>query len=102
MSLRKKLYTLLYRWSRQKVRTHSLKKHGCDIKCPNCNEWFSVSGIDWKHEHVSEPDWGFHVRCGKCGHESYWNAVAAPILMLCDESGNPYSQENLKHKEVDK
>jgi len=84
-----KFYKWLFKWSRRKVRSSYLSKYGADIKCPNCNKWFSVSGLDYKHVHLSEPEWGFHVKCGKCGGESYWNAVAAPVLLACDEKGSP-------------
>lgn len=83
------IYEKIFKWSRKKVREEKLNKYGTDIKCPNCKEWFSVSGVDHKHEHVSEPEFGFHVKCGQCEHESYWNAVAAPVLLNCDEKGNP-------------
>ena len=84
-----KLWKWLYTLSRKKVKQEHLNKYHCDIKCPNCNEWFSISGVNHKHEHISEPDFGFHVRCGQCGHDSYWNAVAAPVLLRCDERGMP-------------
>lgn len=83
------MYKKLHQFSANKVKELHLKKYGADIKCPNCNQWFSISGIGNKHEHVSKPEFGYHVKCGACNHESYWNAVAAPVLLLCDEKGTP-------------
>ena len=79
----------LYKLSKRKVKEAHLKTVGSDIKCPNCKQWFSVSGVEHKHSHMSEPEFGFHIKCGACGHESYWNAVAAPVLLRCDENGTP-------------
>lgn len=84
-----KLWEWVFKKAREQYREAHMDKYKNDIKCPHCNEWFSVSGIDYKHEHVDEPDFGFHVKCGKCQGESYWNAVAFPFLALCNEKGNP-------------
>ena len=82
-------WTWLFKLSRRKVREAHMKKHHNDIKCPNCNHWFSVSGVDANHAEIAKPKWGFSVMCGACKHVSHWNAVAAPVLLLCDESGTP-------------
>lgn len=84
-----KFWKWLYRLSRRKIMECHLEKHHNDIKCPNCRQWFSISGVDDKHEHVAEPEWGFSVKCGGCGHISHWNAVAAPVLLLSNEAGTP-------------
>lgn len=84
-----KFWKWLHKISKQKVKEQHLNKYHNDIKCPNCKEWFSISGVENKHECLSKPDFGFHVKCGKCSHQSYWNAVAAPVLLRCDEKGTP-------------
>jgi hypothetical protein len=89
MSIKRKLIHWLFKKSRRLVRDNQLERTRCDIKCPNCREWFSVSAVDYKHEHVSQPEWGFHVKCGQCSYESYWNSVAAPVLLRCNDKGSP-------------
>lgn len=84
-----KLWRWLFKYSRKRIKRSHIEKHHNDIKCPNCKEWFSISGIEYKHSTISQPDFGFHVKCGKCEHESYWNAVAAPVMLLCDKNGSP-------------
>lgn len=84
-----RLWKWLFELSRKKYKKAHLDKYHNDIKCPYCKEWFSISGIDHKHSTVSKPEWGFHVKCGKCEHESYWNAVAFPFLALANYRGDP-------------
>ena len=84
-----KFYKWLYKLSRKKLRQIHSDKYKVDIRCPTCKRWFSESSLFHKHKHVSEPDWGFHIRCGACEHESYWNAEIAPVLIACDKSGVP-------------
>lgn len=80
------LWERVYKYSKDKVKEAHLIKNGCDIKCPNCNEWFSVSGIEYKH--TQESVWfGSSCICGQCNHKSYWNMIAAPVPLLCNESG---------------
>lgn len=83
-----KLWSWLYKLSRREIEKSHLNRNYCDVKCPNCKEWFSISGVLHQHEHVSCPEFGYHLRCGQCNHESYWNAVSAPILLLCDSEGH--------------
>lgn len=73
---------------KKSIRNRHLNKGHVDIKCPNCNEWFSISGVEKNHIVVNMPEFGSHVKCGKCGEESFWNAVAAPIPLRCDSKGN--------------
>ncbi len=42
---------------------------GCEIKCPECNEWSNVS--DWAETEVGCEDCGSHeaIGCPKCGEE---------------------------------
>lgn len=89
-SLINRFWKYCYKLSKRKLKEAHTKQFLSDIKCPNCNRWFSESSFDGhKHEHVAEPSWGFHVRCGQCDHESFWNAEIAPILIRCDKTGNP-------------
>lgn len=82
------LINKIYLWSKRKVKEDHLKKHKNDIKCTNCNEWYSVSGVEYKHE-IHPFDYGYLTVCGKCGEKSHWNTVAAPVALLCDSDGNP-------------
>jgi hypothetical protein len=84
-----RVWKWLHQFSEKKYKEAHLNKYHSDIKCPNCEEWFSISGIKHNHEAVSKPDWGFHVKCGLCKHESYWNAVAAPVLLIAKPNGDP-------------
>ena len=76
--------------SKRKVKERHLRKVGNDIKCPHCNEWFSISGVEFKHKHFDEV-FGSCAECGKCEQISYWNLVAAPMPLLCDSQGTPLS-----------
>ena len=84
----KKLVEKIYLWSKKKVRENHLKTHKTDIKCTGCNEWYSVSGIEYNHKFASF-DYGYSSVCGKCGKKSHWNTIAAPLALLCDEDGTP-------------
>jgi hypothetical protein len=84
-----RIYKRLLKFCRNKVREQHLQKYNNDVKCPNCNDWFSLSSLNYKHEHVTNPSWGFHLKCGQCKHESYWNAEIAPVLILCNANGIP-------------
>lgn len=85
-----KLYQRLFLFAEKKHKKEHMKQYGTDIKCPNCNEWFSTSSIKHNHNHVDPQPWfGSHVRCGQCGHDSYWNLMIAPVAIRCDEKGNP-------------
>jgi hypothetical protein len=85
-----RFYKKLYKWSRRKFRDAHLDRYKNDIKCPFCKEWFSISGIDYKHEYIKpEPEWGTHVRCGQCGRDSYWNLVAFPFPVRAESNGDP-------------
>ena len=83
-----KLINMIYLWSKKKIEKDHLKNHKCDIKCNKCKEWYSVSGVEFKHQ-IKSLDFGYSTVCGKCGEKSYWNSIAAPVPLLCDESGNP-------------
>lgn len=80
------IWSKLYLFSKKKVQENHLTKWGCDLKCPSCDEWFSVSAVEYKHTH--EAIWfGSICTCGQCKHKSYWNMMAAPVPLLCDENG---------------
>lgn len=87
-----KFWKWLYKLSHRKIRDWHLNKYHTDIKCPNCNEWFSVTGQF--HRHVQEPmDWGSSCSCGNCGYVSYWNQEAFPFPARCDKDGNILKDE---------
>ena len=94
------LWKWLYNLSSRKIQDNHLKKTGSDIKCPNCNDWFSVSGINHEHTHISKPEWGYHLKCGKCNHDSYWNADIAPMLLHCDCDGKPYQCKSVNTNDM--
>lgn len=85
------LINKIYLWAKGKIKEEHLKKHKNDIKCENCNEWYSVSGVEYKHE-IGSFDYGYFTVCGKCGEKSYWNTVAAPVALLCDKNGTPIKE----------
>lgn len=88
----KKLIEKLITFLKKEYREVHLKERGSDIKCPSCNEWASLSGIYYKHDHswvdINGDDvfvWG----CGQCGRVSYWNLDMAPFPVLVNEKGSP-------------
>ena len=83
-------YSRMYLWIYNKVRKAHLAKYKNDIKCTNCNEWYSISGLKYKHEYKSL-DFGYSATCGQCGKTTYWNTQIAPVPFLCDENGIPLS-----------
>ena len=86
----RKIWYWLYKICLQEIKKCHMKIWNTDIKCPNCNEWFSVSGVMHKHEHVRKPNSDLsEVVCGQCGHHSFWSAHLAPCLVLVDENGKP-------------
>ncbi len=87
-SLKGRLFKNIYLWVRKAIKKQHLAVHRNDIKCNNCNEWLSISGIRFSHNYKSH-DWGYQVKCGQCGHVSYWNCDYAPFPVRCDENGNP-------------
>lgn len=84
-----KFWKWLFNFSRKKFMEEHLKIHHNDIKCINCHEWYSISGIDHKHEVVNDTDWGCSVRCGKCKKVSHYNLAIAPVAIRCNEKGIP-------------
>jgi hypothetical protein len=84
-----KLTKWLYLKLKKQVRENHLKRHHNDIKCPNCKQWFSVTGVEGKHEREDVGDWGVKCKCGGCGYISHWNIVAFPFPALSDDKGTP-------------
>jgi len=88
-----KLHTRLYSYFYDQVTKRHLKRTGTDIKCPSCNEWFSVSGVKYKHKKrfydpVNMNELSYYVcSCGQCGHESKWTGDLAPFLVLLQDDG---------------
>ena len=87
-SMRRKILRKLSRYIDKLYRKEHLKVHKNDIKCTNCNEWYSISGINHKH-HIEDTEFGVKTSCGQCGNTSYWNLEIAPVAILCNDSGIP-------------
>ncbi len=83
-----KFWIWLFKKARNEIKENHLKEKGADLKCPQCNEWLSVSGVDYKHQMFDE-EFGAMVICGKCNGQSYWNMVAAPVALHCNSQGTP-------------
>ena len=66
-------------WLLQYMETGQKRQYGADIKCPGCKEWFSVSGVNHKHEYLEDMRIGCTVQSDKCGTISNWNLVTAPV-----------------------
>lgn len=79
----------LYKKAKKMLREAHLRKHGNDIKCSRCNEWFSVSGVEYNHKFRQRPDDVYVVECGKCGHESFWSYSIAPVPVQVCRNGTP-------------
>ena len=84
-----KFWKKVYLFAEKKVRENHLKKHHNDIKCPNCNVWFSVSGLRYKHMNLDCAENIISIECGQCKEVSHWNSQIAPVLILCDINGVP-------------
>lgn len=83
-----KLLRKLSRYIDKLYRKEHLRVHKNDIKCPNCNEWYSLSGINHKH-YIEDTEFGVKTSCGQCSYASFWNLEIAPVAILCNESGTP-------------
>ena len=80
----------LYKIIHKKLHQQHLEVYKSDIKCPRCNEWFSITGVFHKHAYTeTQPDWGASVICGQCKEHSHWNLEIAPVAIRCNEKGNP-------------
>ncbi len=96
--LLKKFAKWLYKYSREFYRDYHCR-HFVDMKCLGCNEWFSLSGVLYKHNYIEPaPEFGVKVICGQCGYVNYYNLAAAPLPLICDYKGTPYSDEFLKNR----
>ena len=86
-----KLFHRCYNYLIKLIKEEHLICFKNDIKCSCCNVWFSISGINHKHTYESHKtnDDIFVAKCGQCGTTTFWNCVIAPVLIRCDEEGNP-------------
>lgn len=80
---KKKILKFVYNY----IQDQFIKDAPADIRCPNCKEWFAISGINHKHEYLGDIENGCSVRCGQCGYKSHWNLVAFPFPVRVDEDG---------------
>ena len=87
-NLKARILKLLFLFAKKSYKKEHLRKTGNDIKCPNCKEWFSISGIQYEHKYQGR-EYGCSCTCGQCGYVSNWNLEAFPFPTLCDEKGNP-------------
>lgn len=62
------------------------KKHGCDVKCPHCKNWWSQTEGRFinrtAYRLTSVPGHLSIYECGKCYSDSYWNFGIAPVPLL--------------------
>jgi C4-type Zn-finger protein len=84
-----KFWKWLYFLAKKKIKEAHLVKHHNDMKCPNCNEWHSISGLKYNHDFLERVDGIISTRCGQCQKVSYWNQEIAPVLVLCNRDGIP-------------
>lgn len=84
------MWKWLYNLSRDKLKELHIQKHKVDIKCSNCQEWYSISGVRYKHPPILDADWGYTTRCGQCKGYTHWNTEIAPFPVRCDKNGNPF------------
>lgn len=90
-----KFKRIVLKWIYKKSKQAYQNTRNLDMRCPNCREWFSISGMEYQHEYITpEPEFGSTVKCGKCKHVSHWNLVAAPVPLVCDENGTPLSDDH--------
>lgn len=90
--MKERLLNKVYLWVRKAIKDHHLSIHHNDIRCDNCKEWFSISGVRFNHNYKNH-DWGYEVKCGQCEHTSYWNCIYFPFPARCDETGKPITQK---------
>ena len=88
VKLNRWFWKYMYKRSRRSYQDAYEDRWGNDIKCVNCNEWYSLSGALYKHK-MENMQFGFKTTCGQCGHVSYWNGEIAPVLVVCDDKGLP-------------
>ena len=91
----------VYLLAEKKSKQIHLKRHGNDIKCPRCKEWFSVSGLKYNHTFGQENDLFIVVRCGQCGCVSNWSPNIAPVLVRVDNDGNPVEAQWRKNRRTE-
>ena len=93
-SVKGKFAVWIYHKSQEMIKDIHITKHYNDIKCPNCKEWFSISGVDYDHKNDYDKEKEIYIcECGKCGNVSFWNPNIFPFLCLCDSEGIPLSSK---------
>ena len=96
-----KILKKLYLFIREELKKEHLKIRHNDIKCPYCNEWFSISEIRFKHKIYDKNKENPEVvtcTCGQCKFTSYWNTAIAPVLVRCNKDGWPVTTLKEKYK----
>ena len=88
-----KLWKWLFLRSKKELKDISLNKYHNDIKCPYCNEWFSISGVEYKHKILAENELFIPIICGQCKNQSNWSPHIAPFLVLVDDTGSPLNEK---------
>lgn len=79
----------LFLLAKAKFKEAHLNTYYSDIKCPGCQEWFSISGIENKHEKEWSGKGYWVATCGQCKTVSNWSGDIAPMLVRVDDSGYP-------------
>lgn len=87
-NLKIRILKKIIKFSIKKHQKLHLLKHKNDIRCTNCSEWYSTSGIFYKH-HIEDTDFGVKTKCGQCSYISYWNLEIAPAAIKCNSEGIP-------------
>lgn len=94
-SLKFRFWNYLRQKSISKIKDIHSKKYA-DIKCPNCEEWFSISGIDYKHISTKikyNNNIILQCKCGKCQTTNYWNLSLCPAPIISNKFGTPIQIE---------
>ena len=89
--LKYKIFKWLFIYSKNKIKESHLSLYHNDIKCDFCNEWFSISGVEYQHTYF-DANYGdievYGTECGKCHNTSYWRYDIAPVAIRCDNHGD--------------
>lgn len=72
---RLKIYKYFYLLFEKLYKKEHLKINHSDIKCHNCKEWFSISGIKYNHVYKDNSETDL-CTCGQCEHTSEWLCMA--------------------------
>ena len=96
-----KLLDKMYRYSRKKLREKVKKDIGVNLRCSNCNTWEDENVLEgYNNAYTSATyngeEFGYRSVCGRCGQVTYWNAIIAPVVLLCDHTGMPIEGRKTK------